>query len=168
MKLLDPRVRGIFIVIAKLHRVPRLDTVLNSLSKSNAQQTQTHQYYSLNDEVFLFSAGNIGDLQHIFLAETLHFGVRKKGIAKYALAILFLLTIHILMTPSMLLSNRKFFILTPASYIGKFASFYGKVEKPINIDLENSYNLIELDGNVVTVEESILNIKTVGHVLIVT
>jgi len=30
------------------------------------------------------------------------------------------------------------------------------MEKPITVDLENAYNLIELDGDIVTVEESIL------------
>jgi hypothetical protein len=110
----------------------------------------------------------MGDLQHIFLAETLRFGILKKGIGKYLLAGLFLFPIHLIMTPFMLLSPRRFFILTPASFIGKFGSFYGKVEKKIRIDLENSHNLIELDGDIVTIEESILEIETLGEVKIIT
>jgi len=158
---------GSFNVIAKLHRVPKLEKVLNTLAQGQTPNIQTQQIYSLNREVFLFSAGNMGDLQHIFLAETLRFGILKNGIAKYLLAVLFLFPVHLIMTPFMLLSPRRFFIFTPASFIGKFGSFYGKVEEPIVIDLENSYNLIELDGDVVTVEESILEISPAGNIEIV-
>jgi hypothetical protein len=165
MFILNPT--GSFNVIAKLHRVPKLEQVLTKLEKNETLATQKHDYFSLNDEVFLFSAGNMGDLQHIFLSETLRFGILKKGIAKYLLAGLFLAPVHIIMTPFMLLSSRRFFIFTPASFIGRFGSFYGKVETPIAIDLENAYNLIELDGDVVTIEKSILTIKPAGHILIV-
>ena len=158
---------GSFNVIAKLHQVPKLNTVLGTLSSDNPLPSEKHHYYSLNDEVFLFSAGNMGDLQHIFLSETLRFGILKKGIAKYLLAVLFLLPVHIIMTPFMLLSPRRFFIFTPASFISKFGSFYGKVEAPIAIDLENVYNLIELDGDVVTVEESVLEIRSAGFIEVV-
>jgi len=116
---------GSFNVIAKLHRVPKVKTVLEKLVQEEMLPTQAQNIYSLNKEVFLFSAGNMGDLQHIFLAETLRFGILKKGIAKYALSLLFLLPVHLIMTPFMLLSSRKFFILTPASFISKFGSFYG-------------------------------------------
>ena len=159
---------GSFNVISKLHHIPKLDAVLDSLATGDAPQTQIHQYYSLNDEIFLFSAGNMGDLQHIFLSETLRFGLLKKGIAKYLLAGLFLAPVHIIMTPFMLLSPRRFFIFTPASFIGKFGTFYGRVEKEIHIDLENRYNLIELDGDVITIEEPILEIKPAGLISVVT
>jgi len=159
---------GSFNVIAKLHRVPKLDAILDSLANNKTLKSNTQKYYTLNNEIFLFSAGNMGDLQHIFLSETLRFGILKKGIAKYLLAGLFLAPVHLIMTPFMLLSPRRFFVFTPASFIGKFGSFYGKVTNPITIDLENGYNLIELDGDVVTVEESVLEIKVVGSVEVVT
>jgi len=159
---------GSFNVIAKLHRVPKLNAVLEALLNDKELKSNTQKYYALNDEIFLFSAGNMGDLQHIFLSETLRFGIIKKGIAKYILAGLFLLPVHLIMTPFMLLSPRRFFVFTPASFIGKFGSFYGKVTDTITIDLENGYNLIELDGDVVTVEESMLEIKVAGSVEIVT
>jgi hypothetical protein len=158
---------GSFNVIAKLHRVPKVETVLKKLAQKETPNTKKQNIYSLNKEVFLFSAGNMGDLQHIFLAETLRFGILKNGIAKYALAVLLLLPAHLILTPFMLLSKRKFFIFTPASFISKFGSFYGKVEETITIDLTNNYNLIELDGDVVTVEESILEIKPAGDIDIV-
>jgi len=157
---------GSFNVIAKLHMVPKLDNVLQKLAQNELPQTEQHQYNSLNDEMFLFSAGNMGDLQHIFLAETLRFGVLKKGILKYILAVLFLLPVHLVMTPFMLLSSRKFFIFTPASFIPKFGSFYGQV-KEMEIDLQNGYNHIELDGDVVTITESILKIKPAGFIEVV-
>jgi len=158
---------GSFNVIAKLHRVPKVEKILDDLAQDRNLKSEKHHYFSLNHEMFLFSAGNMGDLQHIFLSETLRFGILKKGIAKYILAALFLLPVHIIMTPFMLLSPRKFFIFTPASFIGKFGSFYGKVEAPITIDLENGYNIIELDGDVVTVEESVLKVKPAGVIEIV-
>lgn len=157
---------GSFNVIAKMHRVPKVEKVLDSLASQQTPNIQTQKVYGLNDEVFLFSAGNMGDLQHIFLSETLRFGLLKNGISKYILAVLFLFPIHLIMTPFMLLSPRRFFIFTPASFVKKFGSFYGKVEE-IRIDLENDYNHVELDGDVVTIKESVLHIKHAGSVLIV-
>jgi len=157
---------GSFNVIARLHRVPKLDHVLQSLSQNITLETTLQSYYSLNDEMFLFSAGNMGDLQHIFLAETLRFGILKNGMAKYVLAVLFLLPLHLILTPFMLLSKRKFFIFTPASFIAKFGSFYGRVEN-IEIDLANGYNHIELDGDIVTIEEQTLHIQKIGEITIV-
>ena len=158
---------GSFNVIAKLHRVPKLQYVLTSLLEDKTPKTSSQAYYSLNDEMFLFSAGNMGDLQHIFLSETLRFGILKNGMGKYILAVLFLLPVHLIMTPFMLMSKRKFFIFTPASFLAKLGSFYGKVKK-MEIDLDNSYNHIELDGDVVTIEESVLHIKVAGSIEIVT
>jgi len=66
----------------------------------------------------------------------------------------------------MLLSSQRFFIFTPASFIKKFGSFYGEV-KEMQIDLKNGYNIIELDGDIVTVEENVLNIRSAGSVEIV-
>ena len=70
------------------------------------------------------------------------------------------------MTPFMLLSPRRFFVFTPAKFVSKFGSFYGRVEKEVSIDLENNYNLIELDGDVVTIEESVLRVAPLGEILV--
>ena len=158
---------GSFNVIAKLHRVPHYSKILNKLANEETLTEKPQKFYSLNNEIFLFSAGNMGDLQHIFLSETLRFGLLKKGIAKYLAAGFFLFPVHIIMTPFMLLSSKRFFIFTPASFISKFGSFYGKVEEEITIDLENGYNLVELDGDVVTIEESVFRIKPLGEVRVV-
>ena len=114
-----------------------------------------------------FSAGNMGDLQHIFLSETLRFGLLKNNMGKYLLALLFLLPLHLIMTPFMLMSSNRFFIFTPASFIKKFGSFYGEV-KEMTIELEDTYNHIELDGDIVTITDNLLHIKPAGHILIVT
>ena len=157
---------GSFNVISKLHRTPKASTILHTLALGNPVQTHTQPYYSLNDEVFLFSAGNMGDLQHIFLAETLRFGRLRNGMAKYLLSILFLLPFHLLMTPLMLLSPERFFIFTPASFITKFGNFYGKVNM-IDIKLGSTYNHIELDGDIVTIQEENLHIEPAGSIEIV-
>ena len=157
---------GSFNVIAKMHKVSKLEKVLQKLEKEESLQTEQHPYNSLNDEIFLFSAGNMGDVQHIFLSETLRFGILKEGILKYILAVLFLFPVHLIMTPFMLLSSKKFFIFTPFSFIPNFGSFYGKVSE-MEIDLENGYNHIELDGDIVTITKSILTIKPAGEIDII-
>jgi hypothetical protein len=158
---------GSFNVIAKLHRVSKVEKVLNKLAQDEIPNTQPQQIYSLNQEVFLFSAGNMGDLQHIFLSETLRFGLLEKGIAKYFLSALFLLPVHLMMTPFMLMSKQRFFIFTPLDFIKKFGSFYGQVEE-MTIDLKNEYNFIELDGDVVNIKDSKLTIGKVNTIKIIT
>jgi len=154
---------GSFNVIAKLNRVPKLEKILQSLEDGNSLKLKQQEFYRLNSEIFLFSAGNMGDLQHIFIAETLRFGLLKQGILKYILTLLFLLPIHIIVTPFMLLSSRRFFIFTPFSFIEKFGSFYGKI-KYAEIDLKNDYNFIELDGDIVTIYENRLKISKAGTI----
>lgn len=156
---------GSFNVIAKQHKVPKLEKLLEDLVNDVPIKYNTQDYHSLNDEIFLFSAGNMGDLHHIFLAESLRFGFITKGMFKYVLAVLLLLPVHLLLTPFMLMSRQKFFIFTPLRFIKKFGSFYGEV-KEIEIDLKNDYNIIELDGDIVTITQSVLKIKKEGHITI--
>lgn len=157
---------GSFNVIAKLHRIPKYTKILEQLANDNKIILKPQAYYGLNNEIFLFSAGNMGDLQHIFLSETLRFGILEKGVAKYLLSALFLFPIHIIMTPFMLLSSRRFFIFLPAKFISKFGSFHGRLDKALMINLETSYNIIELDGDIVIIEESQFIIKPLGKVKI--
>lgn len=159
---------GSFNVVAKMHRVKPLQIVLDRLAKGETLTRKNHPYFSLNQEIFLFSAGNMGDLQHIFLAETLRFGILKNNMGKYILAILILLPLHLVITPFMLMSQNRFFIFTPLRWITKLGSFYGKVDKEITIPLENNYNHIELDGDIVTIEENTLHIKPAGDFFIAT
>ncbi len=158
---------GSFNVVAKIHRAPKIEKVLDALANGETPKTQKHHLFKLNDEVFLFSAGNMGDLQHIFLSETLRFGVLRHGILKYILAVILLIPAHVIMTPFMLMSKSRFFIFTPARFIKKFGSFYGEV-KEITIDLDNEYNMLELDGDIVTVHGKHLEIKQAGSVTVVT
>ena len=158
---------GSFNVVAKIHRAPKIEKVLDALANGETPKTQKHHLFKLNDEIFLFSAGNMGDLQHIFLSETLRFGLLKHGMLKYILAVILLIPAHVIMTPFMLMSKSRFFIFTPARFIKKFGSFYGEV-KDMNIDLENEYNMLELDGDIVTVHGKHLHIKQAGSVPVVT
>ncbi|MDQ7085428.1 MAG: diacylglycerol kinase family protein [Sulfurovum sp.] len=157
---------GSFNVIAKIHKVPSLESVLTRLSKQETLPTQKHHYFSLNHEMFLFSAGNMGDLQHILLAETLRLGILKKGILKYLLSILFLLPLHLILTPFMLFSSKRFFIFTPARFIKKLGSFRGEVVA-MSVNVENHYNFIELDGDIVLIKDAIFKIKPEGYIQIV-
>jgi hypothetical protein len=154
---------GSFNVVAKLHRVPKVERVLEGLSEGRRPRTHKHHLFSANEEIFLFSAGNMGDLQHIFLSETLRFGWLKHGMAKYLLALIFLLPAYLVTTPFMLASPARFFIFTPLRAIKKFGSFYGEVQE-IEIDLDNDHNLIELDGDLVFIEGRHLSIRKAGYV----
>lgn len=158
---------GSFNVVAKIHRAPKIEDVLNTLADGKNPKTQKHHIFKLNDELFLFSAGNMGDLQHIFLSETLRFGLLRHGILKYILAVILLMPAHVIMTPFMLLSKSRFFIFTPLRFIKKFGSFYGEV-KEISIDLDNEYNMLELDGDIVTVHGRHLHISQAGNISVVT
>lgn len=157
---------GSFNVVAKIHRVPPVNKILKKLANSEPVKIEKHHLFRLNDDVFLFSAGNMGDLQHIFLSEALRFGWLKQGISKYLLAAFFLFPVHLTMTPFMLLSSKRFFIFTPMRFIKKFGSFYGEVND-ITIDLDNEYNMLELDGDIVTVHSKHLHIRQAGSVPIV-
>jgi len=159
---------GSFNVVAKIHRAPQIENVLDLLARGEVPKTQKHHIFTLNDELFLFSAGNMGDLQHIFLAETLRFGWLREGILKYILALLFLLPVHLTMTPFMLMSKRRFFIFTPARFIKKLGSFYGEVPQTLSLDLDNDYNMLELDGDVVNVKGRHIEIRQAGNVHVVT
>ena len=157
---------GSFNVIAKLHRVDNIFNILAKIENNEIMKINRHKFFSLNGEIFLFSAGNMGDLQHIMLSETLRFGIIKNGISKYILSALFLFPLHLVMTPFMLISSRRFFIFTPFSFIRKFGSFYGKVDN-ISIDIDNNYNLIELDGDIVMITDRYLEIKEAGVIDII-
>ena len=157
---------GSFNVVAKIHRVPPIGKILKKLANNEPVKIEKHHLFRLNDDIFLFSAGNMGDLQHIFLSETLRFGWLTHGVSKYLLAAFFLFPVHLTMTPFMLLSSKRFFIFTPMRFIKKFGSFYGEVTD-ITIDLDNEYNMIELDGDIVTVHSNHLHIRQAGNVPIV-
>ena len=159
---------GSFNVIAKLHSIAPLEQILQKIKTNVPLHTTKQNYYRLNNEVFLFSAGNMGDLNHIFFSESLRFGWLKNGVLKYLLAFLFLLPMHLITTPFMLASKRRFFIFAPFSVIKKFGSFYGKVPHELSIDLDNDYNFIELDGDIVPIKESTIKIDHAGEIDLVT
>lgn len=158
---------GSFNLVSKIHKTPEVDAVLALLAQGTPPNKEKHHLFKLNEELFLFSAGNMGDLQHIMLAETMRFGWIEDGAFKYVLAFFLLLPVHLILTPFMLLSSRKFFIFTPFRLIKKLGTFYGEV-KEMTIDLQSYHNLVELDGDVVTIEENNLHIKPVGFIEIVT
>jgi hypothetical protein len=159
---------GSFNVVAKIHKAPPIEKVLGKLARGVTPKTQKHHLFRLNNECFLFSAGNMGDLQHIFLSETLRFGWLRHGITKYILAVIFLFPVHLFMTPFMLVSKTRFFIFTPLRIIKKLGSFYGEVPKELIIDLENEHNMLELDGDIVTLKERKIKITHAGNISVVT
>jgi hypothetical protein len=155
---------GSFNVVAKMLRSSHASVLIERFI-NDAYQIKTLPYHTLNQtHVFLFSAGNMGDLHHIFIAETLRFGFLKHGLVKYLLALLFLLPMHFVLTPFMLISKHRFFIFTPIPFLPrKFGSFYRDIEK-LEIDLGNPYGFLELDGDIVIIPHQYITLEKAGHV----
>ncbi len=158
---------GSFNVVAKAHRTPRIERVLEKIAADMELREKEIPYYRLGNDIFVFSAGNMGDLHHIFLSESLRFGWLRQGSLKYFLAVLFLLPMHLFLTPFMLLSDKRFFIFTPFGFPSKFGTFFGRIDSRVVFDLQNSYNILELDGDIVVIEESVIEIEPKGKVTIV-
>jgi len=157
---------GSFNVISKINRLPKMEEVLDKLSNNQEVKKISQPIYKLNEEIFLFSAGNMGDLRHILISETLRLGIIKNGMIKYLISLIYLLPLHIIMTPFELLSKYRFFIFTPLKKIKKFGNFYGEVV-PFVKNLGSSHNLIELDGDIVVFYQSTIKVDLVGSVTLI-
>ncbi|HHO42272.1 MAG TPA: hypothetical protein ENN12_02825 [Epsilonproteobacteria bacterium] len=157
---------GSFNILAKYYKISNPNKIITNLTHGKPPKIANHQTYTLNKHLFLFSAGNIFDAQHIAIAESLRFGWLKNGWVKYALAFIFLLPMHIALLPWFLTSKKHFFIFTPLAKIGNFANIYTKPH-PMNIDLPSSYNLLELDGDILTVSDTNVSINLAKNIDIV-
>jgi len=121
--------------------------------------------YKLNSHIFLFSAGNVFDALHIHFSEILRIGFLRKGVLKYVISAILLSPIILLTFPFLLLSKKRFFIFTPLKSFN-FFNFYTHIDS-LEIDLKNGYNLVEIDGDLIILEESFIKIKKIGSVDIV-
>jgi len=157
--------KGSFNVIAKTHFVPKLSKVLDRVKNGETIQTKMQQVYKLNDYIFLFSAGNMFDALHIHLSEMLRIGFLTKGPLKYLISSILILPIAIITIPFLLFSTKRFFIFTPFKSFN-FRNFYTKPGH-IKIDLKNNYNLLEIDGDLVVLESSKIDIKPLDTIEIV-
>ena len=146
--------KGSFNVVAKWLRLPRIERTLDALAHGR-HSFRSIPYYTLNEHVFVFSAGNMGDVQHIALAETLRFGWLRRGILKYLIALIALLPLHLIVTPLALLSKSRFFIFTPLPFLPKrLGAFRRELSEPLLIDLGDGYHLVELDGDIMLIQDN--------------
>jgi hypothetical protein len=159
---------GSFNVISKYHKTAPLMDILERITEKKSLQSTPLDYYTLNEHIFLFSAGNMNDLQHIFLAEHLRFGILKKGAWKYLLSALLLLPYHLLITPFLLSSQQHFAIFTPLRPFKKWGNLYGEVKKPLTLNLGTEYQLIQLDGDIVTLHSASITITPQEPLLLIT
>ena len=157
--------KGSFNVIAKKHLIPKLSKVLAKIEAGEDLRTKQQPVYKLNSHIFLFSAGNVFDALHIHLSEILRVGFLRKGVLKYLISALLITPIVLLTYPFLLFSKRRFFIFTPFKLFN-FMNFYTKVES-LEIDLKNGYNLLEIDGDLIILEESKIKIKHIDNIEIV-
>ncbi len=157
--------KGSFNVIAKKHLVPKLSKTLKKIEAGEELKTKTQDVYKLNDFIFLFSAGNMFDALHIHLSEMIRVGILSKGPIKYFISSLLVLPIALLTTPFFMFSKKRFFIFTPFKSIN-FLNFHTKVDR-LKIDLKNSYNLLEIDGDLVIIKDSVIDIRRLDSIEIV-
>ena len=157
--------KGSFNVIAKKHLVPKLRKTLEKIEAGKMPETKKQDVYKLNDFVFLFSAGNMFDALHIHLSEILRIGFLSKGPLKYFVSSILISPIILLTTPFLMFSKKRFFVFTPFKLFN-FLNFYTRVNS-LKIDLKNSYNLLEIDGDLVILKASVLEIKHLDTIEIV-
>ena len=157
--------KGSFNVIAKRHLVPKLSKTLQKIEVGETLQTKLQDVYKLNNYVFLFSAGNMFDALHIHLSEMLRIGFLSRGPLKYIISALLISPVIIVTTPFLLFSKKRFFIFTPVELFN-FRNFYTK-PKQLKIDLKNTYNLLEIDGDLIILKDRFVTIKRIDNIEIV-
>ncbi len=157
--------QGSFNVIAKRYMIPKLEKVLQKLENNGALQKRNLDVYRLNNHIFLFSAGNLTDALHIHLSEILRVGILKKGALRYLISGIFVLPITILTFPFLIFSKKRFFIFTPFKLIN-FKNHYTKIEQ-LRFDIQNEYNILEIDGDLVILQERFIDIKKLDEIEIV-
>ncbi len=157
--------KGSFNVIAKRHLIPKLAKTLKKIEAGEVLQTKKQDVYKLNNFIFLFSAGNMFDALHIHLSEMLRIGFLSKGPLKYLISSILILPVVLLTTPFLLFSKKRFFVFTPVKLFN-FLNFYTKVDE-LKVDLKNSYNLLEIDGDLVILKDSKIHIKRLDSIEIV-
>ncbi len=153
---------GSFNVVARMNRIPVVGDILEQLARGEEVQTRVQKIYHLNEHLFFFSAGNMGDLLHIVFSEILRIGfLKKRGFLRYLLSIVLLSPVFFLITPFLLMSSTRFFIYTPLSFIRRIGSFYGQVEE-MTKQYESGYHMVELDGDIVMIEANRIDIGPAG------
>jgi diacylglycerol kinase family enzyme len=157
--------KGSFNVIAKRYMIPKVQKVIAKLEKGELPETRRLDVYQLNNHTFLFSAGNVMDALHIHLSEILRFGFLKKGPWRYLISGIFILPITVLTFPFILFSKKRFFIFTPFKMIN-FKNHYTKISH-LHLDIENAYNILEIDGDLVILKERYIDIKKRDEIEIV-
>jgi len=157
--------KGSFNVIAKRYMIPKIEKVINKLEQGEIPDTKKLDVYQLNQHIFLFSAGNVTDALHIHLSEILRIGILKKGALRYLISGIFILPISLLTFPFILFSKKRFFIFTPFKMIN-FRNHYTKIDH-LHFDVENEYNILEIDGDLVILEERYIDIRKKDEIEIV-
>jgi len=157
--------KGSFNVIAKKHLIPKLKKVIAKIEAGEELKHKKQDVYKLNNHVFLFSAGNMHDALHIHLSEILRIGFLKKGPLKYLISAVFVIPIALLTLPFLLFSKKRFFIMTPFKFVN-FMNLYTRIDR-LDIDLKNGYNLLEIDGDLIILEDSKITIKRIDDIDIV-
>ncbi len=157
--------KGSFNVIAKKHLLPKIDRIVKKINSGQVLKTKKQPVYKLNNYIFLFSAGNMFDALHIHLAEMLRVGLLKKGPYKYLISAILIAPVILLTTPFLLFSSKRFFIFTPFR-IFNFQNFYTKIEH-LKVNLENNYNLLEIDGDLIIIENDEIEVKLLDYIDIV-
>ena len=157
--------KGSFNVIAKRYMIPKVHKVISKLENGEALDKRKLDVYQLNNHIFLFSAGNVTDALHIHLSEILRIGFLKKGPLRYLISGIFIFPISFITLPFIFFSKKRFFIFTPFKLIN-FRNHYTKISH-LHFDVENEYNILEIDGDLVILKERYIDIKKMDEIEIV-
>ncbi len=157
--------KGSFNVIAKRYMIPKIEKVIKKLEQGEELDTRALDVYRLNKHIFLFSAGNVTDALHIHLSDMLRFGILKKGPWRYLISGLLVLPVTLLTFPFILFSKKRFFIFTPFKMIN-FRNHYTKIDH-LQFDVENEYNILEIDGDLIILKDRFIDIKKIDEIEIV-
>ncbi len=157
--------KGSFNVIAKRYMIPKVHKVIESLEQGKALDKRKLDVYQLNNYIFLFSAGNVTDALHIHLSEILRIGFLKKGPWRYLISGIFVFPVTLFTFPFILWSKKRFFIFTPFKLIN-FKNHFTKINH-LHFDIENEYNILEIDGDLVILKERYIDIRKKDEIEII-
>ncbi len=157
---------GSFNVLHKALRCDRSDKILQKLQEGKTPHLIKKDLFAINEEdIFLFSAGSSLDVIYITLAEMLRFSFMKSSKLRYFISIVTLLPAILLLLPLFLFSKRDFFIFQTGIDL-QIGSIYLSC-KEMKRELKSGHNLIQLDGDLEIISDSVLEFSKVGKVPIV-
>lgn len=147
----------------------KLSKIVHKLSKNEPTKTKSLDYFMINrSEIFIFSAGNSLDVLYVVLSELFRISFLSRSKIRYLLSFLFLLPVIIAALPLFLFSKNYYFVFLFAKLkISKIFNINFFVNNEIVVDLKQSNNLMQLDGDLIIIKDRYIKIERAGEILVV-